>query len=397
MTPSSANSVIAERARSICRKSRSGAIFSRSGRRGPARRDARPIRLRQGGQQLPQPVLLLQLAQIRRVRAAHIDDDVIRMVGQQIETPAIILHGLVERDARDLPRLMPTGTRRAPGGASRARRRATISAPSLLKAIRLITASSRDSERRGAARCRLPQRSHRPDLDVTEPSAAAARQATPFLSNPAASPTALGNRRPRHSTAAPRRRQLRRPLQNPAERRHRAQPGHRIDRPFMGHLRIEREQDWTDELFVEIPHDLSDCDPAAKNSSSGQCSDWSGARSRRSGEAPIPNPDRPVGCSGLALTMPTAPPPQAPPGADSARRMPARPRFGRQKTRKGTPRFFRLVFCAAPTPCAPISSEQTRAGRPRIPSIFFRCGLTLSSRRLFACTKKPSSFSTTHG
>ena len=98
----------------------------------------------------------------------------------------------------DLPRFTPTGIPgHAPACLRECSRLATISAPSLLKPSRLMTASSSGSRKRrglglpGCARAVTVPISAKP-----KPSASHAGRATAFLSKPAASPSGAGKRTP---------------------------------------------------------------------------------------------------------------------------------------------------------------------------------------------------------
>jgi hypothetical protein len=84
MMPSSRRSCRIWRMSSICGQVRSGAIFRKIGRRPPIAAASRSaLAFLESAEQLDEAVVLLELAQVRRIRAADIDRDVIGVIGEQ--------------------------------------------------------------------------------------------------------------------------------------------------------------------------------------------------------------------------------------------------------------------------------------------------------------------------
>ena len=151
-----------------------------------------------GVQQRPEPRGRLQVAQPGGVRRADVDHQVVGVRREQAGALLVVGDRLVLGDRPWSCRCSRRRPRRgACARAASASRRATTSAPSLLKPIRFTTArsaGSRNSRGRGLPGCGSPVTV--PTSTNANPSAASASMPTAFLSKPAASPSGPGKSSP---------------------------------------------------------------------------------------------------------------------------------------------------------------------------------------------------------
>jgi hypothetical protein len=153
------------------------------------------LRLAQGGDELPQHLLLLQVAQPGGVGRGDVDGDVVRDRVDLAQAVQVVVDGILVRGVAVLADV--DAQQAGPLRRARSTLATSASTPSLLKPSRLITAwCSGSRNMRGLG---LPSCGRGVTVPIStkpKPSANRASMWSPFLSMPAASPTGFGNSSP---------------------------------------------------------------------------------------------------------------------------------------------------------------------------------------------------------